>query len=161
MDILVVSGNAGVLDGVASAFAGDDARLVEVRTPRAALDLLDRGDPCTVVVADGDTTPMGGYALARDIKAREQMGRSMPPVVILVARAQDKWLAQWAGADIIALKPVDPFDLREAVVGFLRDGEVPALPDIVQGGGPMRADAQQIERSGAESAAGGLTGSGP
>lgn len=161
MDVLVVSGNAGVLDSVAAAFSDDDAHLVEVRTPPAALAMLDRGEACTVVVADADTTPMGGYALARDIKARGQMGQAMPPVALLIARAQDKWLAQWSGADIIALKPIDPFDLRDAVLGFVRDGAVPALPDIVQGGGPMRADAQQIERAGAESGAGGLSGGGP
>lgn len=159
MDVLAVSGNAQVLDSITAAFPDDG--VVEVGTPTAALAHLERGEPCTVVVADADTTPEGGFSLTRQIKAHEQMGREMPPVAVLIARAQDKWLAEWSGADVIALRPVDPFDLRDAILGLLEHGKVPELPDIVQGGGPMRADAQRIEREVAESPAGGLTGGAP
>lgn len=159
MDVLAVSGNVKVLDSIAAAFAG--ANLVEVGTPAAALAHLDRGEPCTVVVADADTTPEGGYSLTRAIKAREQMGEEMPPVALLIARAQDKWLAEWAGADVIALRPVDPFDLYDAVTGLVDEGRVPALPDIVQGGGPMREESRRIERELSGTGAGGLTGGGP
>lgn len=161
MDLLVVSGNIGVLDAVAAAFADEGGRYLEVRTPLAALHALEHDGPWTFVVADADTTPMGGFALARDVKAREQLGSEMPPVALLIARAQDKWLAEWSGADLIALKPVDPFDLHDALVGFVEHDEVPALPDIVGGGGPMRAEARHVEEAGAEGGGGGLTGGGP
>lgn len=159
MDVLVVSGNLQVLDAVAAAFADDE--VTEVRTPTAALARLKGGEPCTVVVADADTTPEGGFSLTREIKAWEQMGRAMPPVALLIARAQDKWLAEWSGADVIALRPVDPFDLRDAVSALLEEGTIPALPDIVQGGGPMRDEARRIERELSGGPAGGLTGGGP
>jgi DNA-binding response OmpR family regulator len=66
-----------------------------------------------VVVADEITSRAGAFALARDLK-----GASVPfpgTVVILLERSQDTWLARWSGADAWFVKPVDPFELADAV----------------------------------------------
>ncbi|MPZ73240.1 MAG: response regulator [Nitriliruptorales bacterium] len=133
--ILLVSDNPKLSMGVASAALGDsDSDLVEVRTPQRAVALLDDGERFDVVVGDADTAPSGGFFLAREIKARGQMGRDMPPVVLLLARDQDRFLSNWSQADAYVGKPVDPFNLREVLQSLAAGEGVPELPGV--GGEP-------------------------
>lgn len=135
MNILMVADHSSVAAQVKGAVDGwEDSTVFHVSTPKRAVALLDEGQVYDVVVGDNDTHPTGGLALCREIKGRGQMGRDMPPVVLLIARMQDKWLANWAQADAYALKPVDPFDLREALSAIVKGEPVPALPGI--GGEP-------------------------
>jgi DNA-binding response OmpR family regulator len=69
-----------------------------------------------VVVADEISSRAGAFALALDLKgaATPFPGR----IVILLERAQDAWLASWAGADAWFVKPVNPFELADTVAGF-------------------------------------------
>jgi DNA-binding response OmpR family regulator len=130
--LLLVSPGPRVTGQVLTALAGDGGSThTEVRTPERALALLDEGqDAYDIVIADNDTAPTGGFFLAREMKARGRMGREMPPVVLLVAREQDDYLARWAEADAWVLKPVDPFDLAEAVDALVERRPVPQLPGI-------------------------------
>jgi len=66
-----------------------------------------------VVVADEITSRAGAFALARDLKGSEPPFRGR--VLILLDRAEDQWLARWAGADAWFVKPVNPFDLAETI----------------------------------------------
>ncbi len=67
-----------------------------------------------VVVADEIASGAGAFAVARDLRgAVEPFPGS---VIIILARAQDEWLARWSGADAWLGRPVDPFALAEAVV---------------------------------------------
>lgn len=108
-----------------------DAEMLEVRTPQRALAVFDEGDHTfDVMIADGDTHPAGGFHLVRELRARQTDGRDVPPMLLLIARPQDDYLAKWAQAEAWILKPIDPFDLA-AVVEALADGEpVPALPGV-------------------------------
>lgn len=135
MKILLVADHPSVAAQVRTAVEGwDSTTILHVSTPQRAVAILDEGEAYDVVVGDNDTHPTGGLALAREIKARGQMGREMPPVVLLIARMQDKWLANWSQADAYVLKPADPFDLREALQAVVAGEPVPALPGI--GGEP-------------------------
>lgn len=164
MQVLAVTPRADVLEDVRTALLGDDedSAVEVVAAPRAALQWLD-DEPgrFDVVVADADTTPTGGFALARDMKARAHLATPMPPVVLLIARLQDRWLAEWAEADAWSLKPVDPFDLAEVLAAVVDGERQPALPGVGYGGGAMREEARGIEREAAGGPAGGLTGGGP
>jgi hypothetical protein len=40
-------------------------------------------------------------------------------VVLVLARAQDEWLAKWSGADAWFTRPVDPFALADRVVELM------------------------------------------
>jgi hypothetical protein len=42
-----------------------------------------------------------------------------PPVLLLVARVADAWLATWSAADAISAYPVDPVRLPDDVAGLL------------------------------------------
>lgn len=134
--ILLVSSHEHVTAQVMTALLGaTDAEIVEVRTPQRALALLDEGGFYDVVVADNDTWPTGGFALSREVKARLHMGEDMPPVLLLLAREQDRWLSNWSGADAYVLKPPDPFDLAETVQALVDERPLPALPGV--GGNPV------------------------
>jgi DNA-binding response OmpR family regulator len=154
--VLLVSDNPRITLQVETAFLGvDDAEVFEVRTPERAVALLDDGEGFSVVVGDADTAPSGGFYLAREIKARAEMGRSMPPVVLLLAREQDRFLAKWSQADAHILKPVDPFNLAEVVQAVVNGRPVPELPGV--GSAPTKSLA---EVPGDEPGIGGIDGMG-
>lgn len=146
MKVLLVSGDARVNSQVKMALLGrSSVTFTEVQTPQRALQLLDdtpeasgeppeRRGPFDVVVGDNDMHPTGGLFLAREVKARGQMGRDVPPVILLLAREQDVWLSNWSQADAYVLKPVDPFDFAEVLDAVATGAEIPALPNI--GGDP-------------------------
>lgn len=151
MRTLLVSTDPRVSVEVTTALLGEsDVEVMEVRTPQRALALLDDEGGFDVVIADADTAPTGGFALARDIKARVQMGRDMPPVVLLIARDADRFLARWSQADAHLRKPADPFDLAE-VVRAVTDGlPVPALPNVGSPQGPPPENVPEPLGSGQE-----------
>lgn len=134
--ILLVSSSPNITTQVTTALLGEDVDLTEVRRPERALALLDDEVAFDIAVADADTAPTGGMALAREIKARAAMGRELPPIVLLIAREQDAYIARWSGADAWVLKPVDPFDLAEVVHALVDGRPVPRLPGVTAGGQP-------------------------
>lgn len=70
----------------------------------------DRPD---LVVADEIASGAGAFAVARDLRGAAE---PFPGAIVLVlARAQDEWLARWSGADAWVTKPVDPFELADIV----------------------------------------------
>ena len=67
-----------------------------------------------IVVADEIASGAGGFAVARDLK--DSMEPFTGAVILVLARAQDEWLARWSGADGWFVKPVDPFALADRVL---------------------------------------------
>jgi DNA-binding response OmpR family regulator len=74
-----------------------------------------------VVVADESASRMGAFALAKDLRGAEEPFRGA--IVILLDRRQDEWLARWSGADAWFVKPVDPFELADAVLELVATKE--------------------------------------
>jgi len=68
-------------------------------------------------VLDGEAAPCGGIGLAKQLKDELLQ---CPPVVVITARRDDAWLAEWSKADAVVSHPVDPVALRETVVPLLR-----------------------------------------
>jgi DNA-binding response OmpR family regulator len=67
-----------------------------------------------LVVADEITSGAGAFAVVRDLKGA---ARPHPAaIVVILARAQDEWLARWSGADAWLTKPIDPFLLADRVL---------------------------------------------
>ncbi len=89
---------------------------LECATLPAVLAALDEGgiDAC---VLDGEAVPAGGMGVCRQIK--DEVFRC-PPVLLLMGRPQDAWLATWSRADATVTHPVDPVALAEALAGLLR-----------------------------------------
>ncbi|MFI9830778.1 MAG: response regulator transcription factor [Streptomyces sp.] len=89
---------------------------VECATPAAVLKELDRGG-IDVCVLDGEAVPMGGMGLCRQIK--DEVFNS-PPVLLLIGRPQDAWLATWSRAEAAVTHPVDPVEFASALAALLR-----------------------------------------
>jgi DNA-binding response OmpR family regulator len=95
---------------------------VECATLPAVLTELERGgiDAC---VLDGESAPAGGMGVCRQIK--DEIFRC-PPVLVLIGRPQDAWLATWSRADAAATHPVDPVALSDTLAVLLRRRIEPA-----------------------------------
>lgn len=91
-------------------------RVVECATPRAVIQAMDAGG-IDGVVLDGEAVPAGGMGICRQLK--DEIA-NCPPVMVVVARMDDAWLATWSRADVVASHPVDPITLPDAVARLLR-----------------------------------------
>ncbi|MGV9254658.1 hypothetical protein [Streptomyces sp. NPDC003697] len=89
---------------------------VECATPAAVLTELDRGG-IDVCVLDGEAVPMGGMGVCRQIKDEVFQ---CPPVLLLIGRPQDAWLATWSRADGAVTLPVEPVEFASALAALLR-----------------------------------------
>ncbi len=77
-----------------------------------------------VVVLDGEAQPTGGIGISRQIHMEAKV---IPPVVLIVRRAVDRWLATWAKADEVLVYPLDPVTAAETVASVLRRRGAPAV----------------------------------
>jgi DNA-binding response OmpR family regulator len=91
--------------------------------------ILREGATFDVLVVDGDLQPRGGFAMLYDLRSHaELVGIDPTPSLVMAAREQDLWLANWAGANACLLKPVDPFELARQVQA-LEGTQVPPYGD--------------------------------
>lgn len=123
--VVVYSDDAAVRDQVRSAVgrrpSDDLGRIewVECSTGKQVLAALDAGS-VDAVVLDGEAWPTGGLGLAKQMK--DELA-DCPPVCVLIARHDDRWLATWSQADAVVPHPVDPGELTTAVAELLRRRE--------------------------------------
>ncbi|MBF9071063.1 response regulator transcription factor [Streptacidiphilus fuscans] len=91
----------------------------------AAMDAHGKGGRrIDLLVLDGEAVPLGGMGLCRQLK--EEIYQC-PPVLVLIGRPQDAWLATWSHADAAVPAPVDPVALVETACALLRAGQRPSL----------------------------------
>jgi DNA-binding response OmpR family regulator len=91
-------------------------RVLEVATPAALISAMDAGG-IDLAILDGEAVPAGGMGMSRQLK--DEILRC-PPILLLVGRADDAWLAAWSRADGAVPHPVDPMRLPAAVAKLLR-----------------------------------------
>ena len=77
---------------------------------------LDQGG-IDVCVLDGEAVPMGGMGVCRQLK--DEIFQA-PPVLLLIGRPQDAWLATWSRAEAAVTLPVEPVEFAEALAALLR-----------------------------------------
>src|SRR5215218_2483749 len=92
-------------------------RVLEVATQPAVISAMDAGG-IDLAILDGEAAP-GGMGLCRQLK--DEILRC-PPILLLIGRADDAWLATWSRADGAVSHPVDPLRLPAAVAALLRSG---------------------------------------
>lgn len=93
-----------------------EIEIVECATHQAVSKALDHGG-IDLVIMDGEAVPAGGIGLARQVK--DEIA-NCPPIVLLVARVADAWLATWSGAEAVVPYPVDAVRLPSSVADVLR-----------------------------------------
>ena len=120
--VLVYSNSADVRAQVRTAVgrrpAPDTGRVewVECATNAQVVEQLDEGG-LDLVIVDGEAQPTGGMGLARQFKYEID---DCPPIVVLIARPQDAWLASWSLADAVIHMPLDPIEAAEVVAEQIR-----------------------------------------
>ncbi|MCX4663313.1 hypothetical protein GT204_08985 [Streptomyces sp. SID4919] len=120
--VLVYSDDAGTREQVRLATGRRPAtdvpevQFIECATLPAVLKELDRGG-VDVCVLDGEAVPAGGMGVCRQIK--DEIFRC-PPVLLLIGRPQDAWLATWSRAEAAVTLPVEPVEFAHALAGLLR-----------------------------------------
>lgn len=117
MRVLVVSSDAAERSRAVSGLQQrDSVEVVEATDARQAHRAVNSRD-FDVLVIDGDMRPEGGQSVLYEIRASAEFrGAKAPPAIILMGREQDRWLSAWAGAQDVAIKPVDSFDLARRVM---------------------------------------------
>ena len=70
--------------------------------------VLKGGKGFDLLILDGEAVPEGGMGLARQIK--DEFFNS-PPILLIVGRPDDAWLATWSRAEGYLAHPIDPFVL--------------------------------------------------
>jgi DNA-binding NarL/FixJ family response regulator len=120
--VLVYSSNADIRTRVKQALGrmpdsgSAPIDFVEAATHPAVIREMTFGE-IDLVIADGEASPSGGMGLARQLK--DELAQC-PPIVVITARQDDAWLADWSGADAVVSRVLDPIVLKEAVVLLLR-----------------------------------------
>ncbi len=89
---------------------------IEVATAPMVFAQLDAG-VVDAVIADGEATPSGGMGVAKQMKDELD---PCPPTLVLLGRADDRWLADWSRADATATLPVDPIALPATFVAMVK-----------------------------------------
>lgn len=123
MRVLLYSDDASVREQVRLAVGRRPAadvpkvEFVECATAPAALKRLEEAD-IDVAVLDGEARPAGGMGLCR--QAKDEIFQC-PPVLLVIGRRDDGWLAAWSRADKVVSHPIDPVALAEALAELMRE----------------------------------------
>ncbi|MDL9938862.1 hypothetical protein QSJ18_19115 [Gordonia sp. ABSL1-1] len=93
---------------------------LEVATAPMVFIQLDAGS-VDVVIADGEATPTGGLGIAKQMKDELD---PCPTTLVLLGRADDRWLADWSRADAWSTHPIDPIALPATFVDMVRAADL-------------------------------------
>ncbi|TMQ93077.1 hypothetical protein ETD83_26050 [Actinomadura soli] len=99
---------------------------VEIATQPAVVARLDQGD-VDVLVVDGEAQPAGGLGVCRQAKDEVY---DCPPVLAIIGRRDDGWLATWSRADAVVSLPLDPMAVANALAGLMRKRLGERLPAL-------------------------------
>ena len=137
--VLVASDASWVRDHVKAALCGPGFELIEVERGHDVRGLVADRQPDLAIV-DLQIANMGGMAVSLDLRLEESGGR-LPhvPILLLLDREADKFLARRSTVDAMLVKPIDAGTLRRAVKNLLaaEDARKAAVadPDLTPGPG--------------------------
>jgi DNA-binding response OmpR family regulator len=119
--ILVAAEAAWIRDQVQVAFVEPGQRVIEVQRGQDVRDAVGEYEP-EVVILDMQIGNMGGIAVALDLRLEAGEGR-LPhtPILLLLDREADKFLALRSDVDAVLVKPIDAGRLRRTVKTLLPD----------------------------------------
>ena len=108
-----------VRDHVRVALSGPGFEIIEVERGRDVRTVVGQRNPDLVIV-DLQIANMGGMAVSLDLRLEESGGR-LPhvPILLLLDRQADKFLARRSTADAMLVKPIDAGTLRRTVKTLL------------------------------------------
>ncbi len=121
-EVLVVSDSTKVRNEVVSSIFDPTTTVRELTRGSEVRAAVDENTP-DLVVLDQQIGKMGGMATCMDLRLEESGGRlDHVPVLLLLDRRADVFLARRAGADGWVVKPLDSMRLAKAVQTLLNGG---------------------------------------
>jgi DNA-binding response OmpR family regulator len=119
--ILVAADGAWVRDQVRTALVGPGQELIEVERGQDVRDVVAARHP-DLVILDLQIGNMGGFAVAIDLHL-EASAERLPdvPVLLLLDREHDRFLARRASVEGALVKPIDSGTLRRTVKRILSE----------------------------------------
>ena len=123
MTTILVASDAPSLRAEVTAVVGEhDVEVVEVHTGHAVAAAVDEHEPDLLIV-DLQMGNMGGMAVCLELHLEESYG-NLPhvPVLMLLDRRADVFLARRSGAEGWVVKPLDPIRVRRATRALLDGG---------------------------------------
>ncbi|MCL2785382.1 MAG: response regulator [Propionibacteriaceae bacterium] len=106
---------ADVRDALGTTLGGLKLEIREAATQAAVLAELDQKD-IDCCVFDAEASPSGGMGLAKQVRDEYEV---CPPILLLVARPNDSWLATWSRAEAVHPYPIDPLTLPKQVENLI------------------------------------------
>lgn len=118
-DILIASDARAVRDEVKAVF-GRDVKVREVTAGEQVIPAVQEQLP-DLLVCDLQVGNMGGMAICLELRLEESGGRlGHVPVLLLLDRRPDVFLARRCDADGWLVKPLDPIRVRRAITAVLQ-----------------------------------------
>ncbi len=136
-NILIASDAPWIHEDVKAALGQPSAVFRSVKTGQMAVTECEKDAPDLAVI-DLQIGNMGGFAVCHEFRLQESVNR-MPhiPVLLLLDREADLFIAQRAEADGWLVKPLDAFRLRKAGMAILAGGtfygELAVTPEAAAG----------------------------
>jgi len=142
--ILVASDAPSVRREVAAVSEGPDVEVLQATSGPALLAMIgDLDEAPDLVVVDMQMGNMGGMAVCLELGLEESyLDVDHIPVLMLLDRRPDVFLARRSGAEGWLVKPLDPLRLRRATIalmdgGTYADDSYQPVPVLVDGGGAL------------------------
>ncbi len=123
---MLVATDADWIERECEAALGGEHTVHRVRRGAAVVAAVAELDP-SLVLLDLQIGNMGGMAACLAVRQEEDMGRLEPrPVLMLLDREADEFLARRSSADGWLVKPINPMSLAKAVRAALAEAAAPA-----------------------------------
>ena len=118
-DILVAADDPRVFEEIRSVVEDSSTTLRWVRRGEDVRESMNH-QPADLVIADMQIDTMGGIAVAFDLELEADAGRlESRPVLLLLDRRADVFMARRSGIKGWLVKPIDPLRLRRATAALL------------------------------------------
>jgi len=119
--VLIAADGAWLRNQVRSALAGPDQAVLELDRGQDVCDAVALHEP-DLAILDMQIGNMGGVAVALDLRLEASAGRVPDvPIVLLLDRECDRFLAKRADVDAVVVKPLDGGVLRRTVKRVLAE----------------------------------------
>lgn len=119
--IIVVADEPWARNEVHAALTAPDFSLTDHRDPATVVEKII-AENADAVIVDLQVGSMGGMAIAREIRQQASIAGAEPvPVVLLLDRAADSFIAKRAGVAAWVTKPFTVHDIRTAVENALNE----------------------------------------
>ncbi len=144
LTVLVASDAQWLRDQVRLAFVRPGHSVLEVTSGQAVRDLVAE-EPPDLVILDLQIGNMGGIAVAIDLHLEASAWRLDPvPIVLLLDREADRFLARRADAQAELVKPVDAGVLRRTAAEVLDEWDPIHAPRSDESAGESRSPSTTI-----------------